>query len=437
MYRFDNKEYNSTYKAFTMENFRSLPQVQEMTEEQKFSMEVVGHVLPFKTNSYVVNELIDWEKAPNDPIFALTFSDKKMLSPRHYEQMASVLSNGRNPNKISEISNKIRVELNPHPAGQLEKNIPTLEGEKLEGMQHKYKETILFFPSQGQGCYAYCSFCFRWTQFVGGNNQKFLTSKADRLIDYVRNHPEISDILITGGDPLIMKAGNLATYIRDILKADLPNLSTIRIGTKTLGYWPYRFLTDSDTNDLLALFREVVRSGKHLAIMAHFNHPNEMKTNAVKKAIGRIIETGAQIRTQTPLLTHINDSSEILSELWKEQVKLGCIPYYMFIVRDTGAQHYFGIPLARAFSLYQEAYQKLSGLSRSVRGPIMACNPGKLQILGITDVQGEKVFVLQFLQARNPEWVNHPFFAKYDEKAIWFDELKPAFGKEKFFFEEN
>ncbi len=234
-----------------------------------------------------------------------------------------------------------------------------------------------------------------------------------------------------------MNTSNLATYIKALLNAAPPTLNTIRIGTKVLGYWPYRFLTDSDADDLLALFREVTRAGKHLAIMAHFNHPRELKTNAVKEAISRILETGAQIRTQSPLLAHINNDPKIWSEMWSEQVKLGCIPYYMFLVRDTGAQHYFGISLAQAIDIYQKTYRSVSGLSRTVRGPIMSCTPGKVQILGINEIYGEKVFALQFLQGRNPDWVRRPFFAKYDETAMWFDDLKPAFGENKLFFEKN
>tara|TARA_B100000315_G_scaffold106964_1_gene98148 strand:+ start:11143 stop:12504 length:1362 start_codon:yes stop_codon:yes gene_type:complete len=428
---------NTKYKAYTLQNFRKLPQIQQIPEEQKFSMEVVGHVFPLKSNNYVVEELINWDNVPGDPIFVLTFPQKEMLNFYHFEKMAAVLRKGSNKQEIQNASNKIRMELNPHPAGQIEQNVPSLNGQKLKGVQHKYSETVLFFPCQGQTCHAYCSFCFRWPQFVWSNDLKFAGKETEQLIEYVHNHPEITDILITGGDPLFMSTSNLATYVRALLNADTHNLSTIRIGTKVLGYWPYRFLTDSDADDLLALFKEVTRAGKHLAIMAHFNHPRELKTKAVKKAISRILETGAQIRTQSPLLANINDDPKIWSEMWNEQVNLGCIPYYMFLVRDTGAQHYFGISLVEAIDIYQKAYRNVSGLSRTVRGPIMSCTPGKVQILGTSEVYGEKVFVLQFLQGRNPDWVRRPFFAKYDEKAMWFDDLKPAFGESKFFFEKN
>ena len=303
-------------------------------------------------------------------------------------------------------------------------------------MQHKYHETCLFFPSQSQTCHAYCTFCFRWPQFVGMDEMKFAMKEGEQLVQYLIEHPEISDVLFTGGDPMIMKASLFSTYIDTLLEADLPNLKTIRIGTKALAYWPYKFLTDQDADETLATFQRVEENGKHLAFMAHFNNPAELETGSVKAAIKRVRDTGAQIRTQSPLLTHINDSSEIWSKMWQKQVELGCIPYYMFVVRDTGAQHYFGIPLIRAHEIFKDAVKNVSGLARTVRGPSMSATPGKVQIDGVSEVNGKKVMVLRMLQGRNPEWVNKPFFAEYDDGAIWLDDLKPAF-EPKFFFEDE
>ncbi|MGO3692416.1 MAG: lysine 2,3-aminomutase, partial [Marinobacter sp.] len=113
------------------------------------------------------------------------------------------------------------------------------------------------------------------------------------------------------------------------------------------------------------------------------------------------------------------------------------IPYYMFVERDTGAKNYFEIPLAQAFEIYREAMKKVSGLARTARGPSMSAGPGKVEIQGIAEIHGEKVFVLRFLQGRNPDWVQRPFFAKYSETATWLHELEPAFGEEKFFFEDE
>ena len=425
------------YNSFMLHNFRNIPQIQSVSSEIIEAIEIVGSVLPFKTNNYVVDNLIDWNKVPDDPMFKLTFPQKEMLIPKHYQEMKSVIKNGADKAAIKEAANKIRLTLNPHPAGQLEHNVPMIEGEKLFGMQHKYRETVLFFPSQGQTCHAYCTFCFRWPQFVGMDDLKFASKEAELLVKYVKDHTEVTDVLFTGGDPLIMKTKHLETYIRPLLEANIPNLRNIRIGTKALGYWPYRFLTDDDAADLLTLFEDVKRAGKHLALMAHFNHTVELSTDAVAEAIKNILDSGAVIRTQSPVLKHINDSSEVWTEMLKKQVSLGCIPYYMFVARNTGAQHYFSIPLIEAWKIFREAYQSVSGICRTLRGPSMSCLPGKVQILGVADIKDEKVMVFRMIQGRDPNWAARPFFAKFDADAIWYTDLKPAFDEEKFFFTDE
>lgn len=425
------------YNSFMLHNFRNILQLQSVAPEIIKDIEIVGSVLPFKTNNYVVDNLIDWNNIPDDPMFKLTFPQRDMLHPNHYEQMKSVVLNGTNKQKIKQAANEIRLHLNPHPAGQLEYNVPMIEGEKLYGMQHKYRETVLFFPSQGQTCHAYCTFCFRWPQFVGMEDLKFASKEAELLVKYVQNHEEVTDVLFTGGDPLIMKTKHLEAYIRPLLDANIEHLRHIRIGSKALAYWPYRFLTDDDADDLLRLFEDVHKTGKHLAFMAHFNHPAELEGYAVEHAIKRILATGAVIRTQSPVLKHINDDSKIWADMLRKQVKLGCVPYYMFVARNTGAQHYFSIPLVEAWKIFRETYQSVSGVCRTVRGPSMSCLPGKVQILGAAEVKDEKVMVFRMIQGRIPDWAARPFFAKYDDKAIWYTDLKPAFGEDKFFFTDE
>jgi KamA family protein len=425
------------YRPYTLRNFQELPQVQRLSSEQRLAIEVVGRVLPFKTNNYVVEELIDWDSVPDDPMFILNFPQRDMLLPNHFREMAALLLGGATEGDIETAANRIRLELNPHPAGQLDHNVPMLGRTRLTGVQHKYRETVLFFPSNGQTCHAYCTFCFRWPQFVGMDELRFAMREVELLIEYVQCHPEVSDVLFTGGDPMIMRASNLARYIVPLLEARLPNLRTIRIGTKSLSYWPYRFLSDEDAHEVLELFRRITGSGLHLAIMAHFNHPRELGTDAVKEAIARIRETGAEIRTQSPLLRHINDRPEVWSEMWREQVRLGCVPYYMFVARDTGAQHYFSVPVVRAWEVFRKAHSSVSGVARTVRGPSMSADPGKVEVLGVTKVGGRKVIALRMLQGRNPEWTMRPFFAEFDAEATWLSDLRPAFGETRFFFEDE
>ncbi|MCY1722414.1 lysine 2,3-aminomutase [Prolixibacteraceae bacterium Z1-6] len=406
-----------------------------LTEEQKQEIEVVGTILPFKTNNYVVDKLINWANFEKDPFFILNFPQRDMLDKGSYNKVASLLNSDASRSTIQEEVKKIRLKLNPNPAGQ-ESNVPEFNGKRLTGIQHKYREIMLFFPTQGQTCHAYCTFCFRWPQFAL-NDFKFAMKEADTMVAYLKANPQITDLLFTGGDPAIMKTRFFEAYFETILEADLPNLRNIRIGTKSLGYWPYRFTTDDDADDLLRLFEKVKKHGINIAMMAHFNHPGELKTDAVKLAVKRLIAAGVQIRSQSPLLQNINDKAEIWAENWKEQVKQGIIPYYMFIARNTGAQDYFAVTLNRAWQIYRNAYNQVSGICRTVKGPSMSCSPGKVQVVGVSEIRGEKVFVLNFLQGRDPGWVGKPFFAKYNPNAIWLDDLEPAFGENNFFYEQS
>lgn len=124
-------------RSYNLNNFRDIPQVANLSTQQQFDIEVVGHVLPFKVNNYVIDQLIDWNKVPNDPIYALTFPQRDMLSAEHYDEIATLLKRGADKAEIKEAANRIRMQLNPHPTGQADHNVPEMDGERLHGMQHK------------------------------------------------------------------------------------------------------------------------------------------------------------------------------------------------------------------------------------------------------------------------------------------------------------
>lgn len=424
------------YKSYSLHNFLSIPQINLLPDRVQRDIGVVANVLPFKVNNYVLDHLINWDDLDNDAMFHLTFPQKGMLSEAHYSEMSSAMEKTSDKIQLKVVANKIRYELNPHPAGQ-KYNVPEIEGEKLWGVQHKYREIVLFFPSAGQTCHSYCTFCFRWPQFVGMEELKFAMKETELLVKYLELHQEVTDILFTGGDPMIMSFKVFEKYIEPFIADDnKTNIQTIRIGSKALGFWPYKFVTDPDADKFLALFERIVKKGINLSLMAHFSHPIELSTDIVKKAILRLRSTGMQIRSQSPILKHINDKPEIWSDMWREQVNQNVIPYYMFIPRDTGARDYFAVSLVNAWEIFRKAYTAVSGICRSVRGPSMSCTPGKIQILGVSEIHGEKVMALRFLQGRDPDWVGRPFYAKYNEHALWIDDLKPAFS-EGFFFESE
>lgn len=424
-------------KIYTLRDLDKIPQLKILSEKELFEIKVVATVLPFRTNNYVVEELINWNNIPNDPIYQLTFMQKGMLRKGQFERVSDALLNNVDKSELQIIVDEIREELNPHPAGQMTANVPFLDEEPVEGIQHKYRETALIFPTGGQTCHAYCTFCFRWAQFVGNSDLKFATDESMRFQKYIKKHKEITDVLFTGGDPMVMTYNKLKAYLEPLLEPQFDHIKNIRIGTKSLSYWPYRFVTDKDADAIIELFDRVMSSGKHLAIMGHFSHSVELETEVVKKAIRRLRKIGVKIRTQSPVIKHVNDDADVWSEMWEKQVHLGLIPYYMFVERNTGAKEYFEVPLYQVFNIYKTAFKSVSGLNRTARGPVMSAIPGKIAIEGIAKINGEKVFVLNLLQARNPEWVKKPFFARYNENATWFNDLEPAFGEDKFFFEDE
>jgi KamA family protein len=422
------------FRAFTAKHLDALLQRAGLSVTERLAIRAVGMVLPFRTNSYVVDELIDWDAAPDDPIFRLVFPQAAMLPEADVTRIACLLSVGAPEPELRHAVHEIRMRLNPHPAGQLALNVPDLGEEPLPGVQHKYHETVLVFPKQGQTCHAYCTYCFRWAQFVDEPELKMATSDIDRVTGYLRAHHEVTSVLITGGDPMIMGSGVLRRYIEPLLGPGLEHVESIRIGSKSLAYWPQRFVADPDADDTLRLFEQVVATGKALAFMAHFSHPRELEPDIVADAVRRIRDTGTIIRTQAPLIRSINDDPGTWTGMWRAQVRMGMIPYYMFVERDTGPQDYFAVPLARGYQIFRDAYRNVSGLARTVRGPSMSATPGKVCIDGIAELGGQRVFVLHMIQARDPGLVGKPFFARYDPAATWLSDLEPAFS-DRFPFE--
>ncbi|NLA48050.1 MAG: lysine 2,3-aminomutase, partial [Bacteroidales bacterium] len=129
------------YKSYTSSNYLTIPQISKLSGESKYNIEVVSSVLPFKVNNYVIDELIDWENYEDDPMFNLTFPQRDMLLPEHFDEMEAAMGKSTDKKYHKEVSNKIRLQLNPSPAGQKEHNIPMIDNVKLYGVQHKYRET--------------------------------------------------------------------------------------------------------------------------------------------------------------------------------------------------------------------------------------------------------------------------------------------------------
>ncbi|MFJ6632457.1 KamA family radical SAM protein [Streptomyces sp. NPDC091376] len=388
------------------------------------SIKSLAAVLPFRVNEYVLANLVDWDNLPDDPIFQMVFPQSGMLREEDERRLAALVDDPDAKKELRLTVQQIRGSLNPHPSGQKQLNVPTVDGNEVPGIQHKYRETVLYFPGQGQTCHSYCTYCFRWAQFVGDADLRFAVPEPSRLVEYLSHHPEIDDVLVTGGDPMIMSTDRLRSHLQPIL--DVPTVRTIRIGTKSVAYWPQRFVTDNDADDVLRLFEEIVASGRNLAVMMHFTHPRELESDLARRAVARIRSTGALAYCQAPLVARVNDDAETWSALWRAELAAGAVPYYMFVERDTGPYEYFKVPLARAHEIFRSAYLTLPGLARTVRGPVMSATPGKVIVDGVTESAEGRFFQLRMLQARDPRLVGRPFRAHYSETAAWLDELRPA-----------
>ena len=385
----------------------------------------VAEVLPFRVNDYVLERLIDWDAVPDDPMFRLVFPQPEMLDGAARDAVraarAAVAHGAAAEAHLREVVDRIRADLNPHPDGQLDRNVPVHRGAPLAGVQHKYSQTVLTFPSSGQTCHAYCTYCFRWAQFVGDRSLRFAARTADPVVEYLVDHPEVTDVLVTGGDPMVMSAARLRTHIEPMLA--VRSVETIRIGTKSVGYWPQRFLTDPDAEETLAFLREIVDTGRTLALMLHFTLPREVQTPEAKQALAALRATGARLYGQAPIVAEVNDDVATWSELWRAEHGAGVVPYYMFVERDTGPREYFQVPLVRAQRVFAETYRTLPGLARTVRGPVMSCTPGKLLVDGVLGLGGRSWMSLRFVQARDASLVDRPFLAEARDDAYWADDL--------------
>lgn len=425
-----NLQTSERYKAISLQAVDKVAETHPQLLPHLYDVKLSGMVFPFKASPYYVDELIDWEAEDvrQDPFYRLVFPTLDMLCDEHREKLEVAYEKGDPKNLIRTVE-EIRADLNPHPAGQKELNAP--KDDTLNGVQHKYSETVLVFPAAGQTCHAYCTYCFRWAQFIGDDELRFAQKEAQSLFDYLDQHKEVSDILMTGGDPMVMRTKSLAQYLEPLTDPTfLPHIKNIRIGTRSLSFWPQRFTTDKDADEVIELLRRVrEEGGRHVAIMAHLSHKRELSTDKVKAAIYRLQkEAYATIRSQSPVMRGINDSSEVWAEKWRTEVNMGIIPYYMFMARDTGAQKFFDVSMSKAHKIYSDALRNCSGLIRTARGPSMSCTPGKVEVTGVEEIMGQKVFVLRFLQCRDEGWIGRPFFAKYDPEASWYDDLEPLEG---------
>ena len=349
-----------------------IEKVEGLDAQEKLELQEVTKRYAFRTNSYY-QKLIDWND-PDDPI-------RRIIIPSfdELERWGDL-----------DISQEHKYT-------------------KVPGLEHKYQYTALLLINDV--CGGYCRFCFRKRLFMDLNDE--VVRDVSKGIEYIRENQEINNVLLTGGDPLVMSTAKLAKVISALREIDYVRI--IRIGSKMPAFNPFRILDDPS---LLELFEKYSQDGKRIYLMTHFNHPRELTPEALR-AMDLIQRAGVIAVNQTPLLRGVNDNPEVLAELFNRLSYAGVPPYYIFQCRPTAGNKTFAVPIEEGLEIFEQARMKCSGLAKRARY-VMSHAVGKIEVLGMT----EDLIHFKYLRAANPEEKARFVVCRRNPEAYWLDDYE-------------
>ena len=283
------------------------------------------------------------------------------------------------------------------------------ENTKMSGLQYKYQETALILATNK--CAMYCRYCFR--KRLVGLQTKEIIGRFEDAADYIKQHEQINNVLISGGDPLVLK-NEVIEQILSIISA-LPQITFIRFGSRAPVTFPSRFEDD----ELLRILSRHSRPDRRIYIVTQFNHPKEITKQSIK-AVDNLIKSGVIVNNQTVLLKGVNDNSMTLASLLNRLVSIGVNPYYVFQCRPVKrVKHHFQLPLLRGIELVENAKAHCNGHSKRFRY-ILSHRTGKIEILGIFN---DEIY-FKYHQAKNRKRIGKIFKRPVNENVSWLDDLK-------------
>ncbi len=332
----------------------------------------VNEKFVFRTNDYY-QSLIDWSD-PEDPIRRIVIPD------------------------VQELDDWGRLDASNEESYTVAK-----------GIEHKYDSTALLLVNEV--CAAYCRFCFRKRIFMDINDE--VVRDVTEGLEYIRDHKELNNILITGGDPLVMSTRKLEKIIRKLREID--HVQIIRIGTKIPAFYPFRIINDPHLLEMLCRYST---PEKKIYMIVHFNHPRELTEEAIE-SLHMVHKTGVVVTNQTPIIRGINDSVEVLAELLDKLSFIGVPPYYVFQCRPTQGNKHLSVPVEKAYEIHEQARMRGSGLAKRSR-IIMSHSSGKIEILCIT----EKHVIFKLHRAAQYNEKARIIIFKRNPEAYWFDDYK-------------
>ena len=282
---------------------RRLDQVPEIPSDELARLQPVTEEYVFRANDYYLR-LIDWND-PDDPI-------KQLIIPRQ-----------------EELNDWGRLDASNEGAVTV-----------ARGVQHKYVDTVLLLCNEV--CGAYCRYCFRKRLFMDDNDE--VTNDVSAGLAYIAEHPEVSNVLLTGGDPLLMSTRRLVEIFEAL--RGIEHVRIIRIGSKMPAFDPWRVRRDEE---LQAAFRKYSTPERRIYLMAHFDHPRELTDDAIA-GIDTCLRNGVICVNQCPLIKGINDDPDVLAEMYSRLSYIGCPPYYLFQGRPTAGNEPYEVPIVQGLA---------------------------------------------------------------------------------------
>lgn len=343
-----------------------------LAPKEREKMETVTDLFPFRSNDYYLS-LIDW-KDRHDPLRRIIIPDTREL------------------------------QMGGSPDPSCEKDYT-----KKPGLQHKYDQTGLLLLTDV--CGGICRFCFRKRLFM--TCERETVKDVSENIEYIREHKEITNVLLTGGDPLMIDTRHLESVLREL--REIPHVNIIRIGSKLLAYNPHRILNDPE---LLHVMSRYSTPEKRIYLMAHFNSPRELTSVSIQAAEA-LQKAGVIVVNQTPILNGVNNEAETLTALFRRLSFAGISPYYVFQCRPTTGNYFFQVPVEQSYEVLQKSWQACSGLAKRARF-VMSHATGKIEIVGRT---AEHVF-MRYHQAAEKADIGKFMVFKSNPVARWFDDYR-------------
>ena len=347
-----------------------IEQLEQLSGRQRAELRKVTDKFAFRSNDYYLS-LIDWDD-PDDPI-------RTIIIPH-----------------IRELDEWGRLDPSDEEAYTI-----------MPGLEHKYNSTALLLVSNV--CDGICRYCFRKRVFI--ESQKEYLRDLPAALQYIKEHREVTNVLLTGGDPLVLTTSKLENIVRQL--RGIEHIQIIRIGTRTPTFNPYRIIDDPA---LLEMVKKYSTERKKIYFMTHFAHPRELTDSAVE-AVDLLQKAGAMIANQTPIIRGVNDEPEILAELLGKLSFIGAVPYYIFQCRPALGNKAYTVPIEEGYEIIEQAKARVSGLAKRVRY-VMSHSTGKIEIVGKT-----KDFVyLKYHRAANDEDSGRFLVFKSNPNACWLDD---------------